>query len=312
MGVIEPLRHAGELARWAVRRRQEEEHDREALAAHVWTQPAGGDGLELRWLGTAGYELVHDGFRLLIDPYVTRLPLRRMLGRRAVPPDAAAVDRHLPRADAVLVGHTHFDHALDAPAVARRDGCRVYGSGSVATLLGLYGLADRAVVVEPYRVNEIGPFEVTFVPSVHSKLALGMWVPNSGPITCDHLDDLAPRAYNCDQVWGIHIRVGGLTLYHQGSADVVDDAVRHRGVDYFLCGIAGRQFTESYVRRMVRLLDPRVIVPNHYDDFFRPLDGPQGFTADVGVARFLDEVTAASRDVEVRTLGLEDRVTATG
>ena len=69
----------------------------------------------------------------------------------------------------LLLGHTHFDHALDAPAIARRDGCNVYGSGSVARLLGVHGLGNQAVVVEPYRTYEIGPFTVTFVPSRHSK-----------------------------------------------------------------------------------------------------------------------------------------------
>ena len=33
----------------------------------------------------------------------------------------------------VLVGHTHFDHAVDAPAIARRFGCKAYGSDSLAT-----------------------------------------------------------------------------------------------------------------------------------------------------------------------------------
>ena len=31
----------------------------------------------------------------------------------------------------MLVGHTHFDHAVDAPAIARRYGARAYGSASL-------------------------------------------------------------------------------------------------------------------------------------------------------------------------------------
>lgn len=140
------------------------------------------------------------------------------------------------------------------------------------------------------------------MPSLHSKLALGMWVPNSGPITCEHLDSLAPSAYRCDQVFGIHIRVAGASFYHQGSADLIDDAVRHRDIDFFLCGIAGRQFTNDYVGRIMRRLEPRVVIPGHYDDFFRRLDEPMGITADVGLARFTDEVAAVSRDIQIRTL----------
>ncbi len=304
-------RHVGDLARWAVRRHRDERADRDALAAHAWSTDAGAGlpaGLTVRWLGTAGYALRYEGHEILIDPYVTRLPLSRVARRRPAPPSAALVARYIPHASAVLIGHTHFDHVLDAPAIVRAHGCDVFGSRSVATLLGLYGLGAHARVVEPYRTYEIGPFEVAFVPSVHSKLAFGMWVPNSGPITCDHLDGLSPSAYNCDQVWGIHIRVAGVTFYHQGSADLVDDALRHRGIDYFLCGIAGRQFSPQYVERVVRRLEPRVVVPGHYDNFFRGLDEPMGFTVDVGVARFVDEVAAISGDFRVQTLGLDQTV----
>ena len=92
----------------------------------------------------------------------------------------------------MLVGHTHFDHAVDAPAIARRFGCKAYGSDSLVTLMGLHGLAERAVEVEPYRTYELGPFEVSFTPSVHSKLLLGLAVPYDGELTCEHLDALSP------------------------------------------------------------------------------------------------------------------------
>lgn len=295
---------------WAARRQSRDRADRDVLQEHAWTGAAGlPPGLTLRWLGTAGFALSYDSHTVLIDPYVTRVPFRDLVRRRAVPPDGALVRRYVPAADAVLIGHTHFDHVLDAPEIVRQQACPVYGSRSVATLLALYGLAERAVEVEPYHVYEIGPFEVTFVPSVHSKLAFGLFVPNSGPITCDHLDGLALQAYNCDQVWGIHLAVGGATFYHQGSADLVDDAVRHRGVDYFLCGISGRQFSPRYVERVLRRLEPRVVVPTHYDNFFTPIDAPMGFTIDVDVARFPDEVAAVSHDFEIRSLELDQSVT---
>ena len=104
---------------------------------------------------------------------------------------------------------------------------------------------------------QVGPFEVTFVPSAHSRLLLGLAVPMDGDITCEHLDDLTAAAYGCGQVYGIHIRVGGATLYHQGSAEIVDDAVQHRRVDVFLAGISGRGFSRRYLERAARWDDAR-------------------------------------------------------
>ncbi len=40
-------------------------------------------------------------------------------------------------------------------------------------------------------------------------------VPFDGELTCDHLDALSPGAYRCGQIWGIHIEVAGITVYHE-------------------------------------------------------------------------------------------------
>lgn len=260
-------------------------------------------GLTIEWLGTAGFRLALDGTTLLVDPYLTRIPLRGFLGRGPALPDPRAVATLAPRADAILIGHAHFDHALDAPLIARQTGARVYGSRSTGNLMALHGLADRMVEVEPYRVVEVGPFEITFVPSAHARLLLGVAVPMDGDITCEHLEGLSARRYGCGQVFGIHIRAGGVTFYHQGSAEIVDDAVRHRGVDVLLSAIAGRGFSQRYLERAVRLLEPKVVVPHHHDDFFRPLDQPMELSFNVDLCGAVDEVRRASRDVAVATLG---------
>ena len=254
-----PLRHIGELAKARLTRSRAAREDGQVLgeleAAALELPP----GLEVEWLGVSGYRMSFEGQTIFIDPYVSRVPFGDLLRKRPTLPDPAALDRfvHAPGEVAgVLVGHTHFDHAVDAPAIARRFGCRAYGSDSLVTLMDLHGLAGRAVEVEPYRTYELGPFEVSFTPSVHSKLLLGLAVPYDGDLTCEHLDALTPSAYRCGQVWGISIAVAGLRFYHQGSANLIDDAVRERGVDVFLAGVAGRNFTEDYWLRILPRLDP--------------------------------------------------------
>jgi L-ascorbate metabolism protein UlaG (beta-lactamase superfamily) len=220
-------------------------------------------------------------------------------------PDPAALDRFVSAPGTtvgVLVGHTHFDHAVDAPAIARRFDCKAYGSSSLVTLMGLHGMAERAVEVEPYKTYELGPFEVSFTPSVHSKLLLGLAVPYDGELTCEHLDSLSPAAYRCGQVWGISIAVAGIRFYHQGSANLIDDAIREREVDVFLAGIAGRGFTEDYWKRILPRLNPRAVVPTHYDNFFRPLGRPMEFVANVQLSELPDEIGSVGADIELAAL----------
>jgi L-ascorbate metabolism protein UlaG (beta-lactamase superfamily) len=230
-----------------------------------------------------------------------------VLRRRPAIPDPGLIDRYLGNPSnvvGILVGHTHFDHAVDAPALARRFGCPAYGSSSLVTLMRLHGLGQQGVEVEPYRRYELGPFTVSFTPSLHSKLILGLAVPFDGELSCEQLDALTPSAYRCGQVWGIRIEVAGVSFYHQGSANLIDDAIRDGAVDYFLAGIAGRGFTRDYWRRVLARLQPHTIVPTHYDDFFRPLSEPMGFTTNVHLSQVPDEIAGVSADVRVAALPL--------
>ena len=305
--MLDPARYLVDFARFVATKGPQERHDADALRELESVPLALPAGLELEWLGVSGYRMTFEGQTIFIDPYVSRVPLGTLLRRRPAIPDPAMLDRFIGRPPgvlAVLVGHTHFDHAVDAPAIARRCGCPAYGSSSLTRLMRLHGLEPQAVEVAPHVSYELGPFRVSFTPSLHSKLVLGLAVPFDGELTCDHLDGLSPSAYRCGQVWGIHIEVAGMSFYHQGSANLVDDEVRHKGVDVFLAGVAGRGFTPGYWSRILPRLQPSVIVPTHYDDFFRPLDASMGLSTNVNLAQVPDEVGAISRDFQVAALPL--------
>ena len=163
-------------------------------------------GLEVVWLGVSGYRLTYEGVSIFIDPYLSRVPLRSLLLRRRALPDLAMIERYAAapgEVGGVLVGHTHFDHAVDAPALARRYGAKAYGSASLGHLMRLHGLGELAVEVVPHEPYELGPFVVRFVPSRHSKLLFGRKVPMDGELTCDHLHGLNPVSYRCGAVYGI-------------------------------------------------------------------------------------------------------------
>jgi L-ascorbate metabolism protein UlaG (beta-lactamase superfamily) len=304
-----PLRHLGELAKARATRRSSNLADNQALGELERAAPALPSGLELEWLGVSGYRLSYEGQTIFVDPYVSRVPFRDLVLRRPALPDAGAIERFVSapgKTVGVLVGHTHFDHAVDAPALAKRLGCKAYGSRSLRNLMALHGIAESAVEVDPYRVYELGPFEVSFTPSLHSKLLLGLAVPYAGELSCEHLDSLAPGAYRCGQVWGISIAVAGVRFYHQGSANLVEDALRERDVDFFLAGIAGRSFTERYWQRILSRLQPRVVIPTHYDNFFRPLGEELDFVANVQLAALPDEIARVSREIEIAALPRSD------
>jgi L-ascorbate metabolism protein UlaG (beta-lactamase superfamily) len=298
--------HLGRFASFMARRERRERDDAATLselAARPLPLPA---GVELRWLGVAGYRMSYEGHALYLDPYVTRVPFRAMLSKRPAVADAALHERlfgdERDRVAGILVGHTHFDHAIDVPGLTRRWGTTAYGSRSLKRLMSLYGLSDSCVEVTPQQEYELGPFAVTFFPSLHSKLLLGYKVPADGEFSCEHLDALSASQYRCGDIYGIRIDVGGASFYHQGSANLIDELVPRGGVDFFLAGIAGRSFTPDYWARILPLLEPRVVVASHFDDFFRALDAPLGFSLNVNLTELPEEIHAVSDDFDVRAM----------
>ena len=309
--VPETLRHLASFARFRAHRTARERDDAAAMRELAARPLDLAPGVEIEWLGVAGYRLTYERQTIYIDPYISRVPLSSVIQRAPALADPALHERWLRapgRVLGVLVGHTHFDHAIDVPEIARRHGCRAYGSSSLVNLMRVHGLSEQAVEVEPDHRYELGPFTVTFVRSLHSKLLMGFAVPYDGELTCEHLDGLTPSAYRCGQVWGIHIEVAGTTFYHQGSANLIDEAITHSGVDVFLAGIAGRSFTRDYWERILPRLEPRTIVASHFDDFFRPLKDPMGFSLNVNLSAVPEEVARVSRDFALATLPLLEPV----
>ena len=77
-------------------------------------------------------------------------------------------------------------------------------------------------------------------------------------------------------------------------------------VDVFLAGVAGRSFTDGYWRRIIPRLDPKVVVPTHYDNFFRPLGSPMEFVSNVKLSALPEEIGAVSGDAKLAALPRAD------
>lgn len=227
--------------------------------------------LTVRWLGTASFVLETPTTTVLIDPYLSRKPLLALPFAHE-PDDDAIFDAIPAKVDAVLCGHSHYDHVADAPRIATRTGAKLVGSESTCAWGAAEGLgASQLVRVGPRgRTLEVGDMTVRFIPSQHGKVALQR-VPFPGFVT--HAPPLPQPvwAYKMGGAFGVHVQVGALSVYHNGSADLIDAELGDVQADVLLACLAGRRGTPSYLRRLVDHLRPRLVVPTHHDAFFAPL-----------------------------------------
>ena len=264
------------------------------------------DAVRVQWLGTAGFAIEHAGHIILIDPYVTRASLSRCLVA-PLSSDMRAIQEHTPRADAIVVGHTHFDHALDVPDIAVLTGARVLGSRSASALCLARGVPrDKVEVVQPEAgqqpiVREVGPFTLRFIPSAHAPLVLGR-VPFAGEISDCGDVPMRAEAYRCGAVFGVEIKVAGRTLYHMGSAELVDAQVDLKHVDFLMLCVAGWITSKSLPERVGHLLAPGAVLLSHWDDFLRPLGQPARMLPAMQMPRLVERLGFAARGVKVGTL----------
>jgi L-ascorbate metabolism protein UlaG (beta-lactamase superfamily) len=121
--------------------------------------------IQLRWLGTANYELVHGKTVVLLDAYYDRGPRNRPIGVR---PDG------ITRADLIVVGHAHFDHISDAAAIAVKTGAVVVGAPQSIKVVRDQGVPlaqTRTVSGHGGEVLRFAGFTVQPIRARHSVLA---------------------------------------------------------------------------------------------------------------------------------------------
>lgn len=269
--------------------------DRLTLPNREWFTPppiSPTSGVELTYLGTAGFVLRGGDRIIVLDPYVTRTGLRALVTRPLVS-NQLLLRKIVPRAHDVLVGHTHFDHVLDAPALCKKTGARLIGSRS-ACMVGRAAQVPESQLVETAGREDIacGPFTVRGLPSLHGKALFGR-VPLPGDI--DTPPAWPPRAHALKHglVLNWYVASSQFSLVHIDSAEFIREELHGLRADIVcLCAI-GRRYRPDYVREVVELLRPKYVVPCHWDTMLTPIEEPARLIPAIDLAGMLREIRAA-------------------
>ncbi|MGB1562167.1 MAG: MBL fold metallo-hydrolase [Sinimarinibacterium flocculans] len=252
--------------------------DAQRLAALVRSEPPAADALTLTWFGVTAVLLRHGEDALMIDPFFSRPPGYGPLLRNApIAPDPQRIAEGLRQAGigqlhGVLVSHSHYDHAMDAGAVARRTGAMLVGSSSTLQIGRGAGLPEaRLHDIAGGASLDLGPFTVRFIESRHAGAT-------GGAPTGDIVTPLVPPAryldYRQGGTYSILVTHPRGTVLHHGSAGFVTGALAGVHADTVVLGAALVEDAEAYVREVVDPVGAREVVLSHWDDFTRPLSAP--------------------------------------
>ncbi|HZP13292.1 MAG TPA: MBL fold metallo-hydrolase [Nevskiaceae bacterium] len=258
------------------------------------------------WLGVTGVLLDDGEHALLVDPFFTRpRGLLGFLSNAEIAPDEKVIADALARAgarhvDAVLISHSHFDHAMDAGVVARLTGAKLVGSASTANIGRGSGLPDNQIhLIEPGETLHFGRFSVRFIESRHAGATGGR---PTGEITAPLIPPAHYLDYKLGGTYSILIEHPAGSVLHHGSAGFVPGALNGLHADAVLLGIALREDLPTYLHEVVDAVGARRVIPTHWDDFTRGLDQPMiPFPIGIRLENFFDEIAHRS-DLTVQTL----------
>ena len=261
----------------------------------------GRHGLRLTWFGTNGWKIQ---FRangtdrtILLDPFLARFKTGFFTGSfdpktPLTPAAAELVDRHIPRAvDHILIGHGHWDHIADVPAIHRRANGMVIGSETHWHLMRGSGLPDeQLVIVEGGEVMAFDGYTIEVFAGLHS---LGKTKKYALP---GHLlsDPPAPKVVGDlpegDTLCYLLSVEDGPSVFIMSSANFVERAFAGIRPDVALVAGLFRDQIRDYTDRLTAALGhPAVLLPTHWDNFERPYeDGPQDLRDIVGEQGALD------------------------
>lgn len=246
--------------------------------------------VNMRYLGTAGFIIEGDGHTLAIDPFVSRPRLREMPFR--LKPKKKLIDQVIPHhVDDVLIGHSHYDHVLDAPYLCYRTGARLIGSPSTVNVGRASGLPEcQLVSTNGNEVIESGPSLIKGLPSRHGKI-LGR-IPLPGVIASPPSWPPKLKELRHGQVLNWYIEIAGLKIVHIDSADFIDEELADHSADIVCLCAVGRQYRPNYVKTVVEKLQPKYIIPCHWDWLFTPYYGKTKHHPKIDLAGFTEEITA--------------------
>ncbi|MCO4764031.1 MAG: MBL fold metallo-hydrolase [Myxococcales bacterium] len=273
----------------------------ESWFSHTSRAEAMAGGLALQWLGTAGFRLVSNDHHVWLDPHLSRHSLWQVATQQLAP-NAARIDADVDQCHAICVGHSHFDHAIDTPFMAKAHNARVYGSESTLNLCRGHGVGESQLVrLDPGERHTEGPFSIRGVPSQHSTFAFGR-VPAPGKILAPLDTPARAEKFRVGDVLGLHLSCDHGSVYHIGSADLIEAELTGVQADVVLCCTVGRYATENFTHRVLDALKPKLVIPCHWDQFWRSMDKSPRQIPGNDLGGFLAEVQSHPSRPEVRVL----------
>jgi L-ascorbate metabolism protein UlaG (beta-lactamase superfamily) len=200
----------------------------------------------LTYFGHNAWLLEADGKAMLVDPFLSGNP-------------SATRDPNSLNVQTILLSHAHGDHLGDTVSIAKRTGATVIATFELAGWIASQGA--NTIGANHGGTVAFDGGTTKFVPAWHTSSYGENWLAPGIP--CGHV-----------------VRFGGKTIYFSGDTCLFLDMqlIGEEGLDVAVIPI-GDHFTmgPQDAARAAKFLQPKVVIPCHYNTFPAIQQDPQAF-----------------------------------
>lgn len=232
--------------------------------------------MEITWYSAAGLILREGDAAIAFDPFFG-MPVGCFRDNDLIP---------LPKKDFedvtdVFVTHGHVDHIYYLPKLCGGTRFRIHCTATPRkTLLSRGVPAQRMVPIAAGEREVVSPFSVTAYQSRHCQFDFPIILQTvfrrgffRHPV---HLIRFLWEMHRCPEKGEIlmyEVSCGGKRIQVLGSLGLDAHTDYPTGADVLILPFQGRSGLEAYALGIVRRLEPRAVLLDHYDNAFPPLSG---------------------------------------
>lgn len=236
------------------------------------------DGVEITWMGVTTLVIRSQETTLLFDPFFSRPIYGQESSTESGIQLASTIFDYeaMDTIDAILVGHSHFDHAVDVGPIAKGWGADVIGSQSTCLIAEAQGFDPEHCSLLSDTPIEVGEFHITSARSPHwwsDISSIGAFSSYSGISDIDEIST-APNG----GMYSIVIETPHGNIFLQDSMDPIEsedgsgidfessltNLIHERPIDLWaMCGDCLE--AESDLMEYAEIIQPTHVMPLHWD-----------------------------------------------
>jgi L-ascorbate metabolism protein UlaG (beta-lactamase superfamily) len=222
--------------------------------------------VQMKWLGTAGWEIQVGDTVILIDPFPTRRVATAGVEWKT---NVEEVFRNITKADFIFAGHSHADHIADIPAIAKRFSAKVIGSRTTTNLALTAGVdKSQLTTISGGEKLEFKDFSVQVIESQQGVLNRAgrrrqakfeeVLRPWNGPINGEAFVEGGSYVY--------YFTFGNLRVLHQSTGNFIEDNLKGLQPDVaMLAENSNYDWADA-----LKILRPKTVIIHHYDEWRTP------------------------------------------